>query len=229
MSYRTEVDLAKDVIAWLIGQGFECFQEVVVGNARGPVDIVAVRGREVWAIECKLTLSWDLLAQARQHVDYATKTFIATPWVRDGFDAAITKDDICAHLKLNRLICNTYHIGTKLHQYTNPNPNVDYFLHALKPEHRTTGIAGSKAGTAHTPFKSQVASAVAEFVKSNPGCTFKQIAALESVREYYKGRLTSAGAIRKYIANGIIKHVRVESDHGKFTYWPFNPAEEPRI
>ena len=228
MKYTKETELAADVIKWLKTQDWTCYSEVTVSDAHGPVDIVAIKGREVRAIETKLQFSWDLLAQARQHVDYATEVYVATPWVRSQFETSILQDDVCAYLKLNRMSVDGHRIGTKLNKYTNWNANVDYFLDAVRPEQLTVGVAGSKAGTAWTPFKG-VAESVATFIRDNPGTTMKRICEIQAVKDYYKKQSLAQSNLRAWLRKGVIKHVRVENLHGKVSYWPMISETEPKI
>ncbi len=104
MKYKLETELCSDILKWLIGQGWTCYQEVTVPDARGPVDIVAVMDNRVRVVEAKLTLSWELLAQSQQHVEYAHETCIATPWIKSDWHQERTKDEVCGHLKINRIV-----------------------------------------------------------------------------------------------------------------------------
>ena len=60
----TERELAAPVVEWLSAQHFEVYQEVELHSR--VADIVAVDGKRVWVIECKRTMSLDLLDQANR-------------------------------------------------------------------------------------------------------------------------------------------------------------------
>lgn len=231
MTYSKETDLASDLIKWLTMSGWECFQEVSVHGA-APVDIVAVKSKPgskmVWAIECKLMLSFHLLAQARECCDYATYTSIATPPLRSRqWEDSQTIKEILEFMNIGWLtVCPS---GVKsFEMLPKGDANTAYFLEALRPEHKTQGVAGSKAGTAWTPFKG-LAEAVATFVRMHPGVSMKDICQITEVQKYYKTKNRAQSALRQWLKKGVIKHVRVENSHGKISYWPFDPATEPRI
>jgi hypothetical protein len=74
----SEADLAKKVIAWLEGQGWETFKEVEIARG-GRADIVAKRGDITWIIETKTSMSVDLLVQCRDRIGKAYYVSAAVP------------------------------------------------------------------------------------------------------------------------------------------------------
>lgn len=226
MKYKLETELAQEVVKYLTAEGWDCYFEVKCIDD-SPIDIVAIKNMtgsmnsvRVWAIECKLSLSVHLLTQARRLTDYAHFVSVATPFSRRDYDDRQTIVDILAHFKLGWF--------RAIDAPCNVDANAQAILQALRPEHKTHALPGTNRGGMWTPFKG-VAEAVAIFVKENPGTTIKRICEIEAVKDYYKGKSHAQSAIRGWLKKGVIKHVRVECKHGKYSYWPFSPSDEPRI
>lgn len=75
--FSSEIELAELVCKWLIDNGWEVYKEVHTPG--GDIDIVAVMGEVVWAIECKLTLNHKLLEQALMRKPHAHYVSVAVP------------------------------------------------------------------------------------------------------------------------------------------------------
>lgn len=225
--HSSEVDLAADIIRWLESNGWECFSEVCVGDA--PCDIIATKCSSVWAIECKLQLSWHLLAQARRHVESANFVSIAIPYMRTDWEDRQLIRDVLEFLGIGLITCRK---GDSFENVTSVSGkfrpiNTEHYRSLLTENHKTFARAGSNRGY-WTPFKC-VQEAVALFVRDNPGCSIKEICTIEAVKTYYKKEGAAKSNLRQWLRKGVIKHVRCENDHGKTKYFPFDPATEPRI
>src|SRR5579883_3224071 len=87
--FETETELAAVATDWLRTQGWTVYEEVCCrGRA---ADIVAVRGRLVWVIEAKKSLTFALLDQARAWKPFAHYVSVAVPAAREssGRDLAV--------------------------------------------------------------------------------------------------------------------------------------------
>jgi hypothetical protein len=77
--FKSETDLARQVVLWLQDQNWEVYQEVDMG---GVADIVAVQGPLTWVIECKLSMGIALMEQAAGWIGQANYVSVAIPYVR---------------------------------------------------------------------------------------------------------------------------------------------------
>jgi Holliday junction resolvase len=67
------------VIDWFTERGWDVYQEVQIQSGYPVADIVAVMGLRVWVVECKTTLTLDLMAQAFHWQRYAHWVSVAVP------------------------------------------------------------------------------------------------------------------------------------------------------
>jgi hypothetical protein len=75
----TEADLARPLVEQLRELGWRVYQEVEWYTNGPRADIVATQGRLYWAIECKKSLSLDVLAQAFGWIGKAHVVSVAVP------------------------------------------------------------------------------------------------------------------------------------------------------
>lgn len=224
-----EVDLAAKVVTHLENEGWDVYQEVKVDSA--VCDIVAKRGTFVITIECKLILSWELLAQADGWIDYATQSFIAVPWAKRDWTTNGFMQKLLKKARIGCFIVGDAKVSTWHYPEPNREANTGYFTEALRPEHKTHAKAGGNSGGYWTPFAG-VASAVAIYVSEHPGgVTIKELSLLPECKKHYKTPASAISAIRQYCKRGVIKHVRVEEQGGRSLVYPHRIAtsNEPRI
>ena len=79
-----ETDVAASVVRWLEEFDWKVYQEVSLGSSARTVDIVAVRGPLVWAIECKVSLGLAVLEQAHSLLGLANYVSVAVQSRRRG-------------------------------------------------------------------------------------------------------------------------------------------------
>src|SRR6185312_5261868 len=167
----TEAMLAATVSAFLAADGAEVFHEVTlewklrrqatVGNGRpvgdGRADLAFLRGAVLGVVECKMSLSFELLAQAARWRDYAHEVWIAVPFAKMsegrheafqvcrkhyGFGVIEVQDD--DEVRLRHPV-----------QRATIDPAL---LNSLRPEHKTGGeLAGTNRGGHFTTFKETAA------------------------------------------------------------------------
>jgi hypothetical protein len=77
--FKSEAELAAQIVAWFADKPYEIFQEVQYGRCGPVADIVARSGRIIWVIEAKMTLGLSVLGQADSWRPYAHYVSIATP------------------------------------------------------------------------------------------------------------------------------------------------------
>lgn len=186
-----ETDLAKPVIAWLIEQHWDVYQEVQFGYGGCVADIVARRNNVLWIIECKTSYTFDVLEQAtRWPVHFRS---VAVPRVRA--------------LRDYRVARNYYEVGVievdgeRVKEYVDApffrrDKYVKRFLDCLTELHKTYAEAGSKSGNHLTPYK-QTMIEVRKLIENNPGCTigflYDQLGNMHYLNKLsFKGNLVKA-------------------------------------
>ena len=77
LTFKSEVKLAEKVIEYLQDLKWEVYQEVTIHGQIA--DIVAIQNGLIWIIECKKSLSLDVIAQAEHWTHYANYVSVAVP------------------------------------------------------------------------------------------------------------------------------------------------------
>jgi len=87
-----ETDVAAAVVRWLEEFDWTVYQEVSLGASARTVDLVAVRGPLIWAIECKVSLGLAVLEQAHDLLGLAHYVSVAVQSRRRGEVGRFAKD-----------------------------------------------------------------------------------------------------------------------------------------
>lgn len=194
--YKTEIELAKPVIAWLESYQWDVYQEV---QYRGKIaDIVAVQNNIVWIIETKLVSSLKVIEQALQWKPFGHYVSVGVPpksgqWM---FDRIL---ELYGIGKLTSGFLVTESVPPKLNRKAFSKKILD----VLTPEHKTFSVAGNAEGSRLTPFTRTCADIVKE-VKMNPGITLKEL--IQKVKTHYATPATARVCITKWIGT---KHIDV--------------------
>lgn len=175
-----ETELAEAVIAWLESQHWDVYQEVQAYAYSGICDIIATKGFLVWAIECKTTLSWNVIEQARLWRTHFRS--IAIPKAKARTKGRRTAYHVCHNFFKLGIIEVSNYFGDQLdvyelksaplmREYHEPSKRI---LNILRPEHKTHAKAGSVRKGHFTPYKDTMLQ-VKRFIIKHPGCTLKEI------------------------------------------------------
>jgi len=192
-----ETELAEAVIAWLEMDGWDIYQEVQVYSYSGVCDIIATKGFLVWAIECKLNLTWGLIEQVSRWRTHFRS--IAVPRAKAKTRGRYTAYRVCNQffnlgiIEVNRYYADKFDVhelkpAPLMREYHELAKNV---FSRLRPEHKTHAKAGSTRGNMWTPYKHTM-SRVKRFIGDNPGCTLKEI--MEHTGEGHYAHMKSARA-----------------------------------
>lgn len=186
-----ETDLAAIIVAWLIEQHWDVYQEVQFKRLGSVADIVAVRNKILWIIETKTKYGFDVLQQASTWpVHYRS---IGIPFGRN---------------RDYRVAFNYYRVGIievndRGAKERIPSPlfakNHDMakqYMLKLTELHKIYALAGSPSGHHLTPYK-QTMIAVRRAIDAHPGCTIKDIFNMLGSLHYsspssFKGNLIKA-------------------------------------
>lgn len=77
--WSSEADIGFAVVAQLRAGGWDVYQEVDVHRAGARADLVATKDGNVEVVECKMTMSLDLLGQAENWLTWAHRVSVALP------------------------------------------------------------------------------------------------------------------------------------------------------
>lgn len=208
-----EVELARHVIAFLQGEGWTVYQEVVCHNRRA--DIVATKGPLVWIVETKTGLGLAVLEQAHEWRNYAHFRSVAYEHVRSSRGYRGRNFAGIIAMKLGIGILAVDYDGTLSHGYSQP-PEFDRrcsALHILRRHLVVPQQTYAEAGNAHghfwSPYK-QTCDALREYTSAHDGCLFKE--AMEAITHHYKKDSTARSSMAKWISLGKVKGLRLERD-----------------
>lgn len=155
--FNSEADLAGVVSAWLTTDGWTCYHEVPVASGR--IDILAVRGPLVWAVETKLRAGLEVVDQAlsRARGRQVHGAVVAVQYTLDNCMALI---NVCSRLGLGVITTSPgrspdLRVWPEFRRHAKPAT----LLAELAPEQRLQA-AGKGGSTYWTPFKT----AVREFI-----------------------------------------------------------------
>lgn len=211
-----ETDLASHVVDWLAADGWDVYQEVQPGMFAHIADIVAVRRGLLWVIECKLTLSLEVIGQAEYWRQMANWSSVAVPLVRhtSGRSAA-------------RRVCHLFGVGVltvtrdgAVQVTAAPAMNrkpLDRLRNALHESQKTAAMAGTNRGGRSTPFR-RTCEQLARYVSQHPACLLKE--AIDAGQHHYASDSTARSCLAKWIKLGRVDGVRLERDGRKIRLFP---------
>lgn len=232
--FSAETDLAKPVVAWLQQNLWDVYQEVELRTYGSRADIVARQDFLIWAVECKLVFSTDLIEQAIYWKARAHFISVAVPKTKSGRPnllVRICRDNGIGIIEVsrsrNRWPSGSWTIEVKeiLNPLLNRRADAKRTAECLHEEQKTFAAAGNNSGSRWTPFQ-QTCKNLAAYVASNPGgVTFKE--AVQNLKHHYSSNSTAIACLRKWVEHGSVKGVRIESYGKKLILYP-SVAEVPR-
>jgi len=211
----TEEQLAAKIISYLKDYPYEIYQEVSMGMWNPTTDIVATDGRIQWAIECKMTLTFQVLAQASANRCYFHYSSIAVPALKKrAFGARDNGREFAIE------IARDYGIGVFLwhkeysDEYIEERVKPGLFRKArsvyLNDAQKSFAKAGNSQGYRWTPFQ-ETKKELIEYITKHPGCRIKD--AVEEIDHHYHSNKAAASSLPQWIRRGVIKEIW--SDRGK--------------
>lgn len=222
-----EVEVGRAAVAYFRSLGMDVYQEVE-GYGGGVSDIVAVANQRITICECKVNLSWDLLAQARRRQPHAHWVWVAVPAgkMTDGRHLAYrTVENWGIGLLLVKAGEAVALHGSKLNR--RPIYTAD-LLERLEPEHRDYAEAGSPGGGRWTPFKRTVR-AITDAVKRTPGIPLAKL--VKEVRHHYSTDAGARAQIPHWIRKGVIPGIELRrGDRRALLLYPAEvaPKDDPQ-
>lgn len=227
-----ETDLAGVVVNWLLGHGWEVYQEVQAWQGGPIADIVAVLNGKYWVVECKKTLGFRVIDQAIAWSYYAHYASVAVPVKKNHIYYKSNIDSEVLRWKgLGLLICSKpsdhyegcfidgvysskktgIDITRSVHELMRPKlmrkALSHYLRDVLTEDHKTFCAAGSSGGGHYTPFKATCREII-KAVSNKPGITMKEL--LNTIDTHYQTTATARSCIFNYLRKGIIKGIRLD-------------------
>lgn len=230
-----ETAVGAAVVALLAERGFSVYQEVLC--AWGSIlDLAATKGPLLIAVECKVSLTFEVMHQAMRWIPHAHHSYVATPLPRFGIDPLQTRllEDLglgfigvrdASQVRLvNGVPEDGSDGGARAEFLLDPRWNRranDGLRKTLREEHKTYAPAGSSGAARWSPFKATVQE-LARFVDAHPGCTLK--AAIDGIRHHYSSKRNAMSSLVHWIDAGSVAGVRVERESGRLLLYPAAPA-----
>lgn len=197
----SEADVGEVVKSYLTDAGQDVYCEVDTG-AVGRIDIIAVSGRIVTAVELKVRLSMEVLGQAIDRRYYVHRSVAAFPKPK--------------HSRYHGYVLKAVHDATGIgiwevsdryvHELYPPRLNrqarSDRIVESLdeRQKHQAAGVSCGY----WSPFR-DTKYALIEFVRKHPGCTLKD--AMSGIEHHYKTHSTAYSSMARWIHEGVIKEV----------------------
>ncbi len=203
----SEVELAAHVVAWLSGRGWCVHQEVEMGRGGPRCDLVAVRGKLLWAIECKTGVGLAVLEQAHQWLPHAHRVSVATRRTRNPFAARVLRDYGVGWLAVAP--------SGRVRPVVAPSERrriSDRLIGSLVDEQRTFAPAGNARARFWSPWKATVAE-VQAFAAAHPSASFADL--VRGIRHHYRTAATARSCLRRHIEDGLVPGVRLARDGGR--------------
>lgn len=211
---KKESELAKVVVEELRERGWIVYQEVDVGS--GTCDIVATRGRVLWAIECKVSLGLAVLAQARGWKDSANLVSVAVLPGRMSDTRRLALDAAAGFgigvLEVYREASYRWRFGgegSRLQELAKPalrRRTFDFLRKRLRPEQQTYAEAGNADGKRWTPYMA-TCKALQHVLDREGPLTIREAVAALSGQHHYANEVSARSSLYAWADAGKIDGV----------------------
>lgn len=224
--FDSEADLAATLVAHLRSEGWDVYEEVCpVRQTSHRADVVAVREDVVRAIECKTSMGFAVLNQARYWVGWADEVYVAVPRKR-GHWKQRQLADLAQRTAHEMLHVGVIEMGAKY----SGCPIVDVrppskwlppkegqkraLLDTLRPEMQVGyAKAGEAAGGHWTPYKG-TCKLLREYIEQQEGpVPLRQ--AVAAIKHHYAHNSSANQALPRLIRMGAVPGVRLVIKQGK--------------
>jgi hypothetical protein len=158
-------------------------------------------------VECKLQLSWPLLAQATRWKPHADAVMVAVPY-GDHDEARQLAFRTCEQFHKLGVLETGHDPAVRISANAPWLSRDDLLLNALRPEHKEWARGGSPGGGQYTPMQATLRN-LAAFVKAvGPvGCRIEE--AVDGITHHLRTRGGAIGLLHKMANDGEVPGVRV--------------------
>lgn len=212
---KSEAELAEKVCSFLAGDGWEVYQEVQFGRAGRRADIMARRGNYVWAVEVKKSMTFDVIAQARDWQFWTHGSLIAVPRLEtnSGNRGRSLAIKVCTDMGIGIIEISSF----SAHMIVSPRLNRDssgvvrkFILPLLHEDLKAWGAkAGNNQSDFWSPFKATCREAV-NYVKEHEGVAMKEL--MEAIQHHYTSDACARSAFSKWIMLGKVEGLFIKYD-----------------
>lgn len=214
--YKTETELAKEIITYLHQMDWEIYKEVQFLQYGNVADIVATQNNLVWILECKLSLSLSLIAQAERWKFLANYISIVVP-IRKHNSANRIIREILKHYGIG-----CYEVGSDfITEWVSPRLQRKAFTKHIKDclveEQKFWAEAGNATGKRYTPFQ-DTKEQLLRMVKEKPGLPMKDLIA--KIQHHYCSDKTACSCILQWIHKGIITGIELRQEGRRYLCYP---------
>jgi hypothetical protein len=238
---RPETDIGRPVVEHLRALHWEIYQEVATGHGGSVADIVATLGNLVWVVECKTSLTFEVIAQALRwkQMGWAHYVSVAVPATKkDGTFRNEGRALAMRVLEREGIGCfsvvpretwlddrgdGTAGRATVLEVRESARPSlhrsaryVQQLRDVLREEQKIQ-IAGTAGGGQWTPFR-HTCDQLRRVVKESPGIHMKD--ALAKIDHHYHSDAGARAALPKWIESGKVDGIRLEIDKHRRRLYP---------
>lgn len=218
MSKIRETDIGAPVAAWLEETGWTVYPEVECWGS--VADIVALRGPLVWVVECKTSLSLDVMRQAAEWRGLAHYRSIAVPFPtrssnrNSGFTSQVLGAFGIGKFLVRPNAESLRYAEAVEHRFA---PRLDRAVksdrlrNAVSDRHREECVPGqvSAKGARITAFSNTCRNA-RNFVSDNPGCSMKEL--IDGIAHHYASDASARSAMSQWIRNGVVDGLEARRD-----------------
>ena len=200
---RSETDLAKHLIEYLISNGYnDVYKEVYTtkyNNSR-PIDIVVKIKDLTHGIECKISLTLNVVCQALYNLKYCNYSSICVfqaNW-KDYEHSTIQK--ILKQFGIGFFYVDKYGEVKKIIEPSLRRGKSSLKLH----EEQKDSLAGAKTTKRVTEF-SLTCTLLENYVKNHEGCTLKE--AVKQIKHHYSNSTVAVTCLAKMIKENVVKEI----------------------
>jgi hypothetical protein len=232
---RSEIDIARPVVAYLTDLRWDVHQEVAIaGGGSSRADIVGTQGQLLYVVEVKASLSLALIEQAIHWLPYAHYVSVAIPKPTRGWRRGVTRGARLAEQILRERGIGLLHVSPDRYaQYAGAAGQVtvelaptigrrrvilaDRLRRVLSDETRTYAEAGNAENRYWTPFR-RTCDEVRRAIQNCGPLTTKQL--VERIRHHYASDATARSTLPKWLAAGKVAGVvAAPIEQGKCARW----------
>lgn len=227
----TEAEIAGAVMDELIGQGWDCYPEVILPHSMRRADIVAVRPfpflphrKMVHIVECKSTWSLSLLEQGLDRTDCCNFVSLASQG-----KCSFLYEKICREKGIGRIVVSrsvSDHSATASEYFGSPANQirsksrfyakwVQELIDSLHPDMKNYRPGTTSDQGYSTPWRRTMDRA-ARFVADNPGCTVKEL--VEGIDTHYSSITGAKTGVLTWLPQR--PDIRVDTDKRPFRFYP---------
>jgi len=215
---KCEVDIAALIISWLEEQEWETYKEVQISSYGRRADIVGVKGKLIWVVETKTTLTFEVIAQALGWKGYAHFISIGIPELTTKrSNGRMLAERFIGDCGLGILTVGKNWVNTKSPNLHRDTFMIDHMRDSLHPKCKES-VAGNAHGHYHTPWR-ETCERLAKVVSANPGITMTEAVKMLK-HHHYCSDATAISSLHQWLRLGKIKGIKRRKEGKQLKLYP---------